>query len=72
MATPVQIKSQITNNKSQVIVDGGKTIDISLVPDAKIGDWLLVHGDLAIQKIKANQAKEIFGLIKSCHHIHHK
>lgn len=72
MATPVKIKSKIKNQKLKVIVDKNNTIDISLVPDAKIGDWLLVHGELAINKISDEEAKKILSLVKkcSCNHKH--
>lgn len=72
MATPVKIKSKIKNEKLKVVVDGDKTIDISLVPNAKIGDWLLVHKDLAINKISDIEAKKILKLVKkcSCNHKH--
>lgn len=72
MAVPVRIESKSKNQKLSVRVEGGKVIDISLVPDARVGDWLLVHGDLAINKISDKEAKNIFGLIKkcSCEHSH--
>ena len=70
LATPVQIKSKVKSEKSKVIVDGNKEVDISLVPEAKVGDWLLCHADLAVQKISAKQAKEVLSLQKNCHHQH--
>jgi hydrogenase assembly chaperone HypC/HupF len=70
LATPVQVKLKVKNEKLKVIVDGDKTIDISLVPDVKVGDWLLCHGDLAINQIDANEAKIILNMIKSCQHNH--
>ena len=69
LATPVQIMSKVQGVKCKV--DGDKTIDISLVPNAQKGDWLLCHGDLAINKIDADEAKTILGMIKSCQHQHH-
>lgn len=70
MATPVRVKSKIKNQKSKIKIEDGKIIDISLTPDAKVGDWLLVHGDLAVNKISDEEAKNIFGLIKKCAHHH--
>lgn len=66
VATPVKIEKKVTSNKYQVT--GGKTVDISLTPDAKVGDWLLCHADLAVQKIDEKSAKEILQLTKSCNH----
>jgi hydrogenase expression/formation protein HypC len=70
LATPVKIKSKCKNQKSKIVVEGGKEVDISLVPDAKIGDWLLCHADLAVQKISESQALEVLELSNQCHHNH--
>jgi len=35
-----------------------REINIQLVPDAKVGDYVLVHAGFAIQKIDVNAAKE--------------
>jgi len=70
LATPVQIKLKVKSEKFKVIVDHDKEVDISLVPDAKKGDWLLCHGNLAINRIDADEAKNILKMIKSCHHKH--
>lgn len=68
LATPVKIISKIKNKKSKMMVENSREVDISLVPDAKVGDWLLCHADLAVQKIGAREAKEILRLSKKCLH----
>lgn len=70
LATPVKVKSEVKNQKSKMIVEGDKEVDISLVPDAKVGDWLLCHADLAVQKLDEKGAKEILQLSKMCYHNH--
>lgn len=70
MATPVQVKLKVKDEKSKVLIEDDKKIDISLVPSVKKGDWLLVHGDLAINKITKKEADNIFSLIKQCPHDH--
>lgn len=70
LATPVQIKKQELRNKNKVIVDNDNEVDISLVSDAKVGDWILCHGPLAINKISAEEAGNILGMIKKCGHKH--
>jgi len=70
LATPIKIISKSKNKKSKMLVEGDKEIDISLVPTAKVGDWLLCHADLAVQKISAGQAQEILQLTKKCYHKH--
>jgi len=37
-----------------------KTICLSCVPDAKVGDYLLVHAGLALNAIDEAEAQEIF------------
>ena len=71
MATPVQVKSKIKNKKSRFMVTGGKEVDTSLLSGLKVGDWLLCHADLAINKISKKEAANIFGLINKCSHTHH-
>ncbi|OGD66624.1 hypothetical protein A3F08_01960 [Candidatus Berkelbacteria bacterium RIFCSPHIGHO2_12_FULL_36_9] len=66
LATPVRIEEKVSSIK--YLVSGGKQVDISLTPDAKVGDWLLCHADLAVQKIDDMAAKEILELTKSCNH----
>ena len=70
MATPVQIVASSKKQGTKVKVMGGKSVDISLVQNARVGDWLLVHGDLAINKISKKEANNIFSLIKQCPHEH--
>jgi hydrogenase maturation factor len=70
MATPVMVKSKIRGQQSNIKIEDGKIIDVSLVSDVKKGDWLLVHGDLAINKISKKEADNIFQLIGQCSHGH--
>lgn len=39
--------------------------DISLAPEVKIGDWIMVHDGRALSKITAKEAKENLEFIKS-------
>ena len=60
LATPVQIK-KIAGSKAEI--KNGKIIDISLIPDAKSGDYILAHADLAVNKISAHDAKDILKIV---------
>lgn len=54
-------------NKKRALVDFGEhqhTIDISLTKNVKIGDYLICHGDLAINKLSKKEAKKILKLSK--------
>lgn len=70
LATPVKIIRN-KNKENKVLVDGDKEVDVSLVPDVKVGDWLLCHADLAVQTISESQAMEVLELNKKCHHHDH-
>ncbi len=63
------------NNKAKVDWDGKKTIvDTSLLPGIlSKGDYIIVHEstNMAIQKLDADDAREIFEQAKTCGHVHH-
>lgn len=64
LASPVKIIS-ISGKKAKVIDNHGqKTVHLVLIKKPRVGDYLLVHGDLAISKIDKNEAKEINKLNK--------
>ncbi len=67
LAIPVKVK-KIVGQKAEI--EDGKKIDISLVQGLKPGDYLLVHADLAINKLSKKEAKEIIELTKECPHHH--
>ncbi|HLC38512.1 MAG TPA: HypC/HybG/HupF family hydrogenase formation chaperone [Patescibacteria group bacterium] len=67
LATPVQVK-KILNNFA--VVEGGKKIDVSLVPNLHKGDYILVHADLGINKLEKEEALKIIALSAECHHQH--
>ncbi len=41
-----------------------RTISLRLVPEAKIGDYLLVHAGFAIEKIDTEEAAEILAVLQ--------
>ena len=65
VATPVKIKSQISNSKFQI--EDGRVINVFLVDDVKVSDWLFCHVNFAINRIEESEAKEILKLANSCH-----
>lgn len=63
LATPIKI-SEINGNKA--VVDSGDhnhEVNIDLLKDAKVGDYILVHGDMAINKVATEDAKKIIGMV---------
>lgn len=49
-----------------VVEFGGvrKDIGLSLLPELKIGDWVLLHAGFAIQKLDEEEAKETIRLLE--------
>jgi hydrogenase expression/formation protein HypC len=43
-------------------------ISTSLVPEAGVGDWVLVHAGFAIKKVDCDEATETFALIRDLAH----
>jgi len=41
-----------------------RTVNIQMLPDAKMGDYVIVHAGFAIQKIDPERAKETLRLIE--------
>ncbi len=64
LAVPAQIKS---SSGTDAVVDlHGNQIRVStmLVPEAKEGDWVLVHAGFAIQQLTPDDAQETFAVLK--------
>ena len=65
LTIPAQI---IKLERNQAIIrdsNTAKTVNISLISNLKIGDWILYINDLAVKKISKNDAREISILLKS-------
>lgn len=62
------IPGKITKtNKDQAEIKQGqhvKTINTSLVPSLKTGDYILEHAGFAIKKVPAEEAKQLINLFK--------
>ncbi len=63
LATPLKIK-EIKGEKA-VVESGGHNhiIDLSLIKEPKIGDYVLAHGEMAINKLEPKEAEKILKLI---------
>ena len=56
LAVPAKI-IKITENKALIESLGvKKEVEISLIPDAKKGDYVIVHAGFAIQKVEKEEA----------------
>jgi hydrogenase expression/formation protein HypC len=67
LATPMKIL-KIKGDKA--IVGSAKhthEVDLSLIKEPKVGEYILAHGDMAINKLPLTEAKKILKLIKTKH-----
>ncbi|MFW6286752.1 MAG: HypC/HybG/HupF family hydrogenase formation chaperone [Candidatus Sumerlaeota bacterium] len=67
MAVPARIiKMQDTGEEPLgplAIVDyqGGQVeVSLQVVPDARVGDWVLIHAGFALERLDADQARELW------------
>lgn len=64
LSIPGRILEQ-SEGSARVDVDGSLVeADLSLVPDAAVGDYVLVHAGFAIQKYEEAEALETLALLK--------
>jgi len=64
LAVPAQIE-KMDNDRGTVALDGNRTeVILSLVPEAAVGDWVLVHAGYAITVLEPEEAKETYDLLK--------
>ncbi|MFH1461284.1 MAG: HypC/HybG/HupF family hydrogenase formation chaperone [Patescibacteria group bacterium] len=65
MCLAIPLKVIKTENDWAVIQSGDHQhrVNLNLLKNVKIGDYLLVHNDLAINKIKKSEAEKILKMI---------
>jgi len=64
LAIPAKIES-IDGDRAVADIRGLKRrIALSLVPDARVGDYVLLHAGFAIQKIDQAEAEETYRLLE--------
>ena len=64
LAIPAQIK-KINGYQAEVEIGGVKRrANLRLTPEAKIGDWVLLHTGYAISIISAEEAEETLKLLR--------
>jgi hydrogenase expression/formation protein HypC len=63
LAIPTQIES-IEGTRATGVLAGNKlTILLDLVPEAKVGDWVLLHAGFAITIVSDEEAKATYDLL---------
>jgi hydrogenase expression/formation protein HypC len=64
LAVPVQVVT-VEGDDATVALEGNtRTANLSLVDDAAVGDWVLLHAGFAIEKISPEEAQETIGLLR--------
>ena len=64
LAIPGKIES-IEGKRARVDIAGTvREADLSLLPDAAVGDWVIVHAGFAIEKYDEEEAQETLKLLR--------
>jgi len=65
LTAPAKIIS--LSGQSAVVRTARKNIErqvlLSLIDNAKVGDWLLINGEMAVEKIEEKEAKDLIRII---------
>ncbi len=65
LAIPARVKTINENSMAEVDIMGvSRHASLDLVPDAKVGDFVLVHAGFAIQVIDEEAAEETLQMLK--------
>jgi hydrogenase assembly chaperone HypC/HupF len=66
LAIPVKIKRV---DGDQIITENNKAVDTSLIGEQlKKGDYLLVHDQMAVNRLAKREAEKILQTVASCNH----
>ncbi len=65
LAIPGQIVQQTADGKATVDMHGNRfAISTALTPEARVGDWVLVHAGFAIRTLDEADARETWALLE--------
>ena len=63
LAVPLRIE-KIDGSRATVELDGSRTqVSLAVVPEAKLGDWVLVHAGMAITVLDEQEARETYEIL---------
>ncbi|MCM8764114.1 MAG: HypC/HybG/HupF family hydrogenase formation chaperone [Candidatus Omnitrophica bacterium] len=63
LAVPMKIKRKKGNTATVSLGGVERNIDVSLVENVKIGDYVIVHAGFAIQKLRKREAEATLRLL---------
>jgi len=64
VAVPARVLSMEGNRATVAIAGARLTALMDLVPEAEVGDYVLVHAGYALQLLEADEAEETLALLK--------
>ena len=72
MCLAIPMKIVDIKGSEAIVAAGGlrKKADMSLIPSAKAGDYVLVHAGFAIEKVKASEARKTLKALKGIDEVH--
>ncbi len=67
MCLSIPLKIVKISGKRAIVRSAGHVhkVDLSLLKNVKVGDYVLVHGDLALNKVNKSEASRILKLVKN-------
>ena len=67
LAVPARVTTVVDGGMSQIDILGvSRHVSLQMVPDTKVGDWVLVHAGFAIQVVDEEYARESLDLLRQC------
>ncbi|MDO8963449.1 MAG: HypC/HybG/HupF family hydrogenase formation chaperone [Coriobacteriia bacterium] len=65
LAVPAKVVTMHENTMAEVDIHGvSRVVSLSLVPEAEVGSWVLIHAGFAIQVVDEEFAAESWDLIR--------
>ncbi len=66
LAVPAQIVEMLEGGLARCDLNGvQKDINVSLIPEAKPGDWVIVHVGFALNRIDEGRARETLRMLEA-------
>jgi len=64
LAVPLRIEKIDGQRATAVLEEARVDVSLALVPQAKVGDWILVHAGFAITLLDPQEAKATYNLLE--------
>lgn len=65
LAVPAQLVEQFDDHTATADLHGNRVeVNTMLVPEAEVGDWVLMHAGFAIQRLDEQEAGETWSVLR--------